>query len=82
MRIPGIWWTLAVVALVLCYGASVEAQLAKQGTYTGHFGWYAVGKTVELEKDHLFFLGECSGTFLNDTGQGFLHSTSCGSAQE
>jgi hypothetical protein len=37
---------------------------------------YTVGKTVELEPSHEFFLGEYSGTFLNGAGQGFLHSTS------
>ena len=66
MRINRTWGTLAAIACVLWCGASAEAQLAKQGTYAGHFGWYAVGKTVELEPGHLFFLGEYSGTFLND----------------
>ena len=70
MRMNRIWGTLAAIACVLGYGARAEAQLAKQGTYAGHFGWYAVGKTVELEPGHEFFLGEYSGTFLNDAGQG------------
>ena len=76
MRMNRIWGTLAAIACVLWWGASAEAQLATQGTYAGHFGWYAVGKTVELEPGHEFFLGEYSGTFLNDAGQGFLHGTS------
>jgi hypothetical protein len=76
MRMNRIWGTLAAIACVLWCGARAEAQLAKQGTYAGNFGWYAVGKTVELEPGHEFFLGEYSGTFLNDAGQGFLHGTS------
>ncbi len=48
---------LATLVLVLCLGASAEAQLAKQGTYSTHFGWYATGKTFELEKDHVLFVG-------------------------
>jgi hypothetical protein len=76
MRMQGRWGTLAAVVLVLWCEASAGAQLAKQGTYSGHFGWYAVGKTVELEPGHEFFLGEYSGTFLNDAGPGFLHGTS------
>jgi hypothetical protein len=76
MRMQGRGGTLAAVVLVLWCEASAGAQLAKQGTYSGHFGWYAVGKTVEVEPGHEFFLGEYSGTFLNDAGPGFLHGTS------
>jgi hypothetical protein len=70
-------WSLVVaVGLVLVLGAHAEAQMAKQGTYAGNFGWYAIGKTFELEKDHAFWVGEFSGTFFNEAGQGFLHGTS------
>ena len=54
----------------------LQRQLAKQGEYTGRFGWYSVGKTFEIEKDHVFFTGEFSGAFFNDAGKGFLHQTS------
>ena len=46
---------LGGVGLVLFLWANAEAQLAKQGTYSSHFGYYAVGKTFEIEKDHVLF---------------------------
>jgi hypothetical protein len=66
MRMNRTWGTLAAIACVLWCGASAEAQLAKQGTYAGHFGWYTVGKTVELEPGHEFFLGEYSARHGHD----------------
>lgn len=50
---------------------AAETQLEKKGTYTGHFGTYTIGKTFELEKDHVFWVGEFSGTFFNDAEKGF-----------
>src|SRR5215831_17112431 len=41
------WGTLTALVYVLGLGAPAEAQLAKQGTYTSHFGWYAMGRTYE-----------------------------------
>jgi len=67
---------LAGVVLMLCFGARAEAQMAKQGTYTARFGWSAIGKTIELEKDHMIFVGEYSGVVFNDAGSGFMHGTS------
>ena len=68
--------TLTALICVLVFGAHAEAQLPKQGTYTSHFGWYATGKTFELEKGHILFQGEFDGTNFNDAGHGFLHKTS------
>jgi len=68
--------TLTALICVLVFGAHAEAQLPKQGTYTSHFGWYATGKTFELEKGHILFQGEFNGTNFNDAGHGFLHKTS------
>jgi hypothetical protein len=39
---------------------------------TGQFGWFGVGKAAELEKDHVFWVGELSGTFFNDKGANSL----------
>ena len=58
MQSKGPWSMWVAVGLVLVLGAHAEAQMAKQGTYAGHFGWYAIGKTFELEKDHAFWVGE------------------------
>ena len=35
----------------------------------GLFGWFAVGKAQEIEKGHLYWVGEFSGTFFNDKGE-------------
>jgi hypothetical protein len=67
---------VGIVALVLGLGASAEAQLAKQGSFSQHFGWYSVGKVFELDKDHVLFVGEFSGTVFNDAGEGFEHLAS------
>lgn len=75
---PSSTWVALVVsiAIVALAGAQAEAQLPKHGTYTSKFGWYAIGKVFELEKDHVFFVGEFSGTNFNDEGRGFLHDAS------
>ncbi len=64
----------SVIALLL--GTSAEAQLAKQGKYKGTFGYWGVGTVHELEKGHIFFVGEFSGVFLNDRADGFIDKTS------
>ena len=37
---------------------------------TGEFGWFGVGKAIEVEKGHFYWVGEFSGTFFNDKGEG------------
>jgi hypothetical protein len=76
MRTKRVYRMLATVVIMLVLAAHAEAQLAKQGTYTGKFGWYGIGKTFEMEKDHLLFVGEFNGSMFNDSGSGFLHGTS------
>ncbi len=39
---------------------------------TGEFGWFGVGKAHQIEKGHFYWVGEFSGTFFNDKGQGSL----------
>ena len=48
------------------------AQLAKQGTYTGLFGWNISSASHELEEGHVVTQDVYSGTFFNDEGNGFL----------
>jgi hypothetical protein len=62
--------------VVLFLGASAEAQLPKQGTYTGKFGYWGVGTVHQLEKDHVFFVGQFTGVFYNDSPGGFIDKTS------
>ena len=38
----------------------------------GDFGWFGVGKAHEMEKGHFFWVGEFSGTFFSDKGEGGL----------
>lgn len=52
--------------LAVCTGAGVAAD----GKTTGEFGWLGVGKAVEVEKGHYYWVGEFSGTFFNDKGPG------------
>jgi hypothetical protein len=64
---------IAVVSLlVLAVGAAQAQGIPRKGTFTGKFGWFAVGKVIELEKGQVFFAGEFSGVFFNDTSGGTL----------
>jgi hypothetical protein len=73
--------SLKVLLLAACFSGvamsqSQAADLPKQGKFAAKFGWYAVGKVFELEKDHIFWVGEFSGTVFNDSGSGFMHMVS------
>ena len=76
MRTKGIPGTLVTIAILLFLGASTEAQLPKQGRYSGKFGWWATGTAHEVEKNHIFWVGEFNGTFFNNAGSGFLDRSS------
>lgn len=50
--------------------------LAKRGSFSGVFGWHvSSGETIPVAKDHLVWGGVASGSFRNDAGAGFLHSS-------
>lgn len=58
---------LAVASLfVLAAGVAHAQGMPKKGSFTGKFGWYAVGKITQLDEGHVFFSGEFSGVFFND----------------
>jgi hypothetical protein len=59
--------------LALGFGLSTAAY-AEDWKVTGEFGWFGVGKAQQLEKGHVFWVGEFSGT-----GQGslFRHAGRC-----
>ena len=59
------------MGLTLCGAAYGEDWKA-----TGYFGWLGVGKAYEIEKGHLYWLGEFSGAFANDKGKGSLFDQS------
>lgn len=50
--------------------ASMPAQA--QDKPVGTFGWFGVGKALELEKGHWYWVGEFSGSFFSDKGAGGL----------
>jgi hypothetical protein len=59
------------VAAGLALGCGLcTAAYAEDWKVTGEFGWFGVGKPQQLEKGHVFWVGEFSGTFFNDKGQG------------
>ena len=72
---------LAIFAVAIggLLGVPTEAQQpAKSGKYTGKFtahGVASVAQTYELEKGHVFILGQNHGVFLNDVADGFLDKT-------
>ena len=59
----------AAAAVATALGAIVPAH-AQDWKVTGNFGWFGVGKVQQLEKGHLYWVGEFSGTFFNDKGEG------------
>jgi hypothetical protein len=67
---------LAVLALVLVVGATADAQLSKHGHWRGMFGARTTGTTYQIEKGHIFFVGDISGVFFNDVANGFLDKSS------
>src|SRR5438132_1013738 len=40
--------------------------------WAGKFGYWAVGTLREIDKNHVFWRGQSSGTFFNDAGSGFM----------
>ena len=57
----------AAIGLTICGTAHAEDWKA-----TGQFGWFGVGKAFQIEKGHVYWLGEFTGTFFNDKGKGSL----------
>jgi hypothetical protein len=55
----------------MSFGPMLPAH-AEDWKVTGEFGWFGVGKAHELEKGHVYWVGEFSGTFFNDKGAGSL----------
>ena len=62
-----------MLVMVFSTLAGVSASsYAADGKAVGEFGWFGVGKAYELEKGHFFWVGEFSGTFFSDHGDGGL----------
>jgi len=59
----------AAAALAMGFGLSAPVH-AENWKVIGQFGWFGVGKAQQLEKGHVYWVGEFSGTFFNDKGKG------------
>jgi hypothetical protein len=75
MRLKGVVTTLTAVVLVLGLSAISHAQLAKEGTYSGAYGWSLSSTVHQLEEGRAFSQDVYKGTFFNDEGKGFLHES-------
>jgi hypothetical protein len=61
-----LWRNAALICVLAAFGAKAEEK-AK-----GQFGWFGVGKTYEIDKGHYYWVGEFTGTFFNDKGEGAM----------
>jgi hypothetical protein len=59
----------AVAAAMLIAAGPAHAEDWKP---VGQFGYFGVGKATEIEKGHLFWTGEFSGTFFSDKKNGLF----------
>jgi hypothetical protein len=69
MSIKTIWIAAAAATIALALSGGVQADDWKA---TGEFGWFGVGKAHQIEEGHFYWVGEFSGTFFNDEGDGSL----------
>jgi hypothetical protein len=79
MRMKRLVLATALLVGTTVLGATAEAQqLPKSGKYTGKYAEYGVPElshAYELEKGHVFYLGQSNGVFFNDVADGFLDKT-------
>jgi hypothetical protein len=59
-----------LVAATFALGTLATGAGAADGKAVGEFGWFGVGKAYEMDKGHFFWVGEFSGTFFSDKGDG------------
>jgi len=70
-----IFASVLCLALLVTFGLPAEAQMAKEGTYTGKMVISLTLKSIAVG-DRLIVGYEYMGVFLNDRGEGFLHNAS------
>jgi hypothetical protein len=68
-----IFASVLCLALLVTFGLPAEAQMAKEGTYTGKMVISLTLKSIAMG-DRLVLGYEYLGVFLNDRGEGFLHN--------
>jgi len=59
-----------LIALAAAASLMAIAPVQAQEKVVGQFGWFGVGKAYEIDKGHYYWVGEFSGTFFNDKGEG------------
>jgi hypothetical protein len=59
---------VAISTLAMGFGLATPVH-AEDWKAVGTFGWFAVGKSYEIDKGHIYWTGEFSGTFFNDKGR-------------
>lgn len=69
MKVRG--YSKAMAVLATCVGMAGTAH-AQDWKAVGEFGWFGVGKAHEVEKGHYYWVGEFSGSFFSDKGEGSL----------
>jgi len=62
----------AIAVSIIFLLTLMPAAQAADWKVKGEFGWLGVGTAVEVEKGHFYWVGEFSGTFFNDKGEGSL----------
>lgn len=64
---------LIAAATVAAFALSVST-LARADDWkaVGEFGWFGVGTAHQIEEGHFYWVGEFSGTFFNEEGEGSL----------
>lgn len=61
---------LATVLTLHTWNSAMAADAKWQ--VKGEFGWFGVGTAHQIEEGHFYWVGEFSGTFFNDKGDGSL----------
>ena len=67
--------TSLIVAAVLGVAPGADAQLAKQGKYSGTYQRVVSTTPYQLEAEHVYTQDVYRGSFFNDAGEGFLHQS-------
>ena len=60
-----------IISFVMAIGV-INVANAEDWKVQGEFGWFGVGTAHQIEEGHFFWVGEFSGTFFNDKGEGSL----------
>ncbi len=64
------WKHLGVAGVAAAASLLAVTPAQAQDKIVGQFGWLGVGKAYEIDKGHYYWVGEFSGTFFNDKGDG------------